>query len=410
MIVSIPNAKQTALNFLNNNGNKARGLPNYSESNITEVQTIENENGTPILYALNLGNNEGFVVMSASLVEKPILAFNNEGKFDFENLGEFAGVVDWAYTKYLKINGLIEIGKTPSQSILNQWSVVNPALEIGIADQNGNIIPWVPLEIIDQWDVSTTYGPFMTTRWNQRISTTANSTVMGYNNFVGSNNCNTGIAPAGCVAVAMGQIMKYHNFPNLYNINSMPDVVNTSNYDNANAKNIARLLQNIGQKVNMQYSCTGSSAYSADARTAFVTQYGYYTSNLSPMDLNSIVMNLTTESLPVYLDGCRDKIVKTSPRKTGIFRFTVGRTTYTYENCHAWVTDGYQKIDRTVVYENNHTSTYTIAEHIRMNWGWGDSGYNGWFDYERWETINGQVIQAVEFIYNQHMIYNIQPN
>lgn len=407
MIVSIPNAKQTALNFLNNNGNKARGLPNYSESNITEVQTIENENGTPILYALNLGNNEGFVVMSASLVEKPILAFNNEGKFDFENLGEFAGVVDWAYTKYLKINGLIENRKTPSQNILNQWNVVNPALDLGIADQNGNIIPWVPLEIIDQWDVSTTYGPFITTRWNQKLNL-EDTTKIGYNKFVRYNNCTKGSTPTGCVAVAMGQIMKYHNFPNIFNINNMPNTVNANNSENANAINVSHLLQNIGQKVNMQYSCTESSSYSADARTAFISQYGYYTSNLSPMDLNSIIDNLT-ESLPVYLDGCRDKIVKTSPRSIGIFRFTVGRTTYTYDKCHAWVTDGYQKIDRTVVYENNHTSTYTIAEHIRMNWGWGGK-HNGWYDYDRWENINGQIIQSVEFIYNQHMIYNIQPN
>lgn len=246
----------------------------------------------------------------------------------------------------------------------------------------------------------------MTTRWNQSISN--DTIVMGYNNFVGSNNCNTGIAPAGCVAVAMGQIMKYHNFPNLYNINSMPDVVNYNNYNNANAINIARLLQNIGQKVNMQYSCTGSSAYSADARTAFNSQYGYYTSSLSSMALNPIIDNLT-ESLPVYLRGCHDKVIKTSPKRIGIFRFTTGRTTYSYENCHAWVTDGYQKIDRTVIYENNHTSTYTIAEHLNMNWGWGGL-YNGWFDYDSWEDNDGLINTEVEFIYVQKMIYNIQPN
>ena len=60
------------------------------------------------MYALNLSENSGFVVMSASLVEKPILAYAHEGKFDFATIGSYNGVVDWAYTKYLKIDGLMK--------------------------------------------------------------------------------------------------------------------------------------------------------------------------------------------------------------------------------------------------------------------------------------------------------------
>lgn len=81
--VTIAQAKQVAIMFLNQGGgNAARGLPNFNEGSITEVQTIENDNGIPIMYALNLGENSGFVVMSATLLERPILAYGHEGKFD----------------------------------------------------------------------------------------------------------------------------------------------------------------------------------------------------------------------------------------------------------------------------------------------------------------------------------------
>ncbi|WP_372474868.1 Spi family protease inhibitor [Capnocytophaga sp. ARDL2] len=56
-----------------------------------DVQTIENNNGTPIMYAINLANNNGFVVLSASIVEKPILAYNQQGRFDFANWNEVNG-------------------------------------------------------------------------------------------------------------------------------------------------------------------------------------------------------------------------------------------------------------------------------------------------------------------------------
>src|SRR5690554_2329059 len=115
----------------------------------------------------------------------------------------------------------------------------------------------------------------------------ASTTTVMYNNTVRYNNCSGGIAPAGCVAVAMGQIMKYHNHPNLFNIADMyPYVTSGAPYphNNINASNIANLLGHIGSNIGMNYSCTRSGAYSQDARTAFNVDYDYVTNQLQGMN------------------------------------------------------------------------------------------------------------------------------
>ena len=407
-IITIAQAKETAVKFFNQKGKQIKGLPNFSQDNIREVQTIENDNGIPIMYALNIGENNGYVVLSAALIEKPILAYGHEGKFDFATIGDYNGVADWALTKYLKINGLLESGSEPSSYVTNQWNAVNPSLGFDFVDHNGNVIPWIPPVIVDQWDEVETYGPHLSTRWNQRLSTNSGSQVIGYNNFVRFNNCSSGIAPVGCVATAIGQIMKYYNWPNIYNISGMPNIVNSTNYTTTVSHNIAYFMQDIGSKVAMSYTCTGSAAYSTNARTALVGPYYYNASGVVPMNFNPLVSDLKT-SKPVYLDGCRTREIKTKPVKLGIFRWSIGKTTYSYKDCHAWVADGFEVINRTVVYDTGRSYTSPIAEHIHMNWGWGESGWNGWYDYETWDGINGVDFEQIDYIYNQNMIHNITP-
>lgn len=401
-------AKTATINFLSSaRQGSAKGLPTLTEESIDEIQTIENEDSIPVMHIINLKENAGFVVMSACLAERPILAYSNEGVFDMDAVNEYDGVIDWMATKYLKINGLIEIGAFPTEQIASQWNAVNPSLGVGLVDNDGNFIPWIPPVVIDFWDDVDTYGPYLSTRWNQRLSSNPGNSVIGYNNYVRFENCSSGIAPVGCVATAMGQIMKYHNHPNIYNINSMPDIVNGANYTSTSANDIAFFMQNIGHNVNMDYSCTGSGAYSSVARNSFILNYGYHASGLTPLSYNPLESNIKSGN-PVYLDGCRTRTIKTQPVRIGIFRFSIGKTTYSYDNCHAWVADGLEEIVRTYVYDNGTVASAVIAEHFHMNWGWG--GFlNGWYHYESWDDINGNNIPDVDYIYKQNIIYDIIP-
>jgi len=275
----------------------------------------------------------------------------------------------------------LEAGNEPSSDIINQWNAVNPSLGLGPIDNDGNVIQGFLPFIVDYWDDIETYGPHLSTTWNQRLSSIPGATVIGYNNFVRFNNCASGVAPVGCVATAMGQIMKYHNWPNIYSINSMPNSVNYGNYTTTMAHNVGYFMQDIGAKVAMNYSCDASGTYSTKARTVLVTHYNYNASKVVGLSFNPLISNLKS-SKPVYLDGCRIREIKTQPIKVGIFGWTIGKTTYSYKDCHAWVADGFEVINRTIVYKSGHSFTFPIAEHIHMNWGWGTSVWNGWYDYE----------------------------
>ena len=166
----------------------------------------------------------------------------------------------------------------------------------------------------------------------------------------------------GCVATAMAQIMKYHAFPpqgvgshsythpvygvqtadfgnTTYNWASMPNNVNSSNIPTAT------IMYHSGVSVDMQYSPTGSGAYSEDVPDALLDYFNYHPDvtieykddypnvadwkNLLRADLDSL--------LPIYYSG-----------------FGSGG--------HAFVCDGYRMSD----------------EKFHFNWGWSGSG-NGWY-------------------------------
>lgn len=369
-----------------------------------------NEADQPVLYVLNVKENNGFVVMSASTLERPILAYSDKGNFDLETLGDYDGVDDWLLTKYLKINGLERLGSPMVEDVQKQWNAVGVHIGVGLEDNNGNPINWEPAVLISE--NTETYGPLLgEIKWDQSNGTT----YVMYNNNVRFINCSVGgTTPAGCVAVAMGQIMKYHNHPNINNINTMYPYITVGSpykYDTQPAYDIADLLEDIGTNVQMSYSCGGSGALSSNARVAFNTNYNYTTSNVLPMDLNTIKGDVINGK-PVYLEGCRTmEVVVTKTPKKFIFGMTIGKTkTQTaYKNCHAWVTDGYEKVTG-YYYNPNHNNYFyaTIANHIHMNWGWGGSR-NGWYDYDTWDNVSSTIPDPNPYIYYQNMISNITP-
>jgi len=415
-IITTEDAKDVAVSFLNISKSEER--TEVTKDDVKEVQTIVNDDETPIMYAVNLNDDKGFVVISASFLERPILAYSEKGNFDFETIDEYNGVVDWAYTTYLTINSRIENREEPDEEVADQWQsfgyqakIPEGCVYIGnntFSCPEGNIYyPHPPVESVSYETI--TKGPLLTTEWDQ-IS--HSSMYIGYNNFVRYNNCPDGIAPAGCVAVAMGQIMKYHNYPNIYSINTMPYKVTYDNHTSQNAKNVAYLLQNIGYNVNMNYYCDVSYAYSETARNSFVYNYGYDASNLVNSNYYLAEQSISNNR-PIYADGCRTRLVISVPIKLGIFKWTIGKTKYEYTDCHAWVVDGYQKIKSTTTYVTGDVKIgYSANQLVSCNWGWGNyspNNFNGWYYFGTWNNEQNQNVPLVDYIYVQKMIHNIKP-
>lgn len=204
-------------------------------------------------------------------------------------------------------------------------------------------------------------APMITTKWRQG-STSGNA----YNYqcpTISNLYCLT-----GCVATAMAQLMKYHEWPKttcqtipsyestkeyskktVGTLPSLPGVVfdwanmkntysNESSTD-ASAKAVAQLMRYCGQSVEMQYSPSASSASTSDMSGALKRYFDYdegtrteYRAGYTIEQWNEMVYQELAEKRPVVLSG--------SSSGGG----------------HAFICDGYDADD-----------------YFHINWGWGGS-------------------------------------
>lgn len=123
-------------------------------------------------------------------------------------------------------------------------------------------------------------APLMTTKWDQGKP---------YNNQCPYDSYAHATAVTGCVATAMAQVMKYHNWPinptgvhNGYIFNNttldwdqMIDVYENGHYTTSQADAVALLMRQCGVSVDMQYSYYGSGAYANDVQVAWRDYFGY---------------------------------------------------------------------------------------------------------------------------------------
>jgi hypothetical protein len=372
-IVSQESANSIAKNFF-------KMYYGHKQNREIEGQVAAIENGTPLFYVYNYKGG-GFLVLSAEYGETPVLA--NGLEYSFPLKGEVnpgIGVwFDWikkdiyAIKKGDKKASLIDDslwkdleGGTYEASIshydknnINSFKDVLNTRTGGNSGGGGGvgICSYRLFEI----------GPLMSTTWNQGCY--YNEQVWAIGNF-----CER--APTGCVATSMAQILKYHSQPSgIYDFFKMPDAIYSSNWD------VANLMRSVGILVDMSYSPSSSGAYTDKVGIA-LKALGYGTDvTYGEWSPSSQISNINL-GRPVILDGCTDE---------SCFLFWCWGS----GNCHAWVSDGYQK---TV------SSCYGTNFSWYMNWGWGGYGPNGFY-YAPTPPINNH-----PYIYYRKMLYNIHWN
>lgn len=171
----------------------------------------------------------------------------------------------------------------------------------------------------------------------------------------------------------MAQVMRYHRYPSSYNWSAMPN-----QHVDYGWGEVAQLMRDCGDAVDMDWGCTESSADTEKVKGA-LKDLGY-SNEISYQNFDrSRVMTDIDRSRPVILRGCseRDR--------------WLGSLWYVYGGCHAWVCDGVKKI----VSSNGSTTT-----ELNMNWGWGH-GTDWTYDFE---TPGGTRFQFV-----RKMMINIHP-
>ncbi|MDO4881561.1 MAG: C10 family peptidase [Capnocytophaga sp.] len=246
------------------------------------------------------------------------------------------------------------------------------------------------------WKVKSIIPPLLKTLWSQSGS---------YNNKVPMYCDNIkDEAPVGCVATAVGQILAFHKKPTIFKGRAMhwEDMIKTDRGDmfssiysyniqtNTTAKeDIQHLLAHLGDNdlLAMSYDCKGSGSNKA---LETLHSLGYTNANKIDFNHGNDAINEIKKGYPVYIEGCA--LEKTYSSSSSWWIFKDVKTKKYYEECHAWVLDGYvlktQPMTIHIVcgkIEPIYYKSENPVQLIHNNFGWGGStnGENkagtGWY-------------------------------
>jgi hypothetical protein len=339
--------------------------------NISKVAGYQNNDKEILFYVVSLESG-GYVITSADDLLEPIVAFSEEGAFDSSDGNPFWSLINGDMSGRLDF---VKNVKAPNQinnltAATTKWQQLLLASDKKEISKNG-------LSSISDVRVE----PLVQSKWSQ-------STVNGlttYNYYTPNNYV------CGCVATAMTQLMRYHQFPTsgigvfsntiyvdgtnetaytrggdgsggAYDWSSMP-LVPTSSITITQRQAIGALCYDAGVAVEMEYSSSGSGAYIDIAADAFETKlgyqnakYAYASAGIDIEQLNLIISSNADAACPILL---------------GITRLSGG---------HAIVCDGYG-------YDSS-------TRYSHLNMGWGASSYNVWYalpnidSYYIYDTVN----------------------
>lgn len=323
-------------------------------------------------YVFNL-NRAGFVMVSADDQVEPVFAYSNEGDFNPNNVPDAAKT--WLENYANEIAYVIEKNFPATIEISEKWN----ALKTGDGPTTGN-----------KTTAFTIVSPMLTTKWNQSPYV---------NEFCPYDANANKLAPTGCVATALAQIMKYWNWPaqgtgdhtyyhstygnqsadfgnTNYQWNSMPNSIGSSNTA------VATLMYHAGVAVNMGYGPNSSGAYVVDAMSphpqsaenALRTYFGF------DQSLYAIFRNGgTTQD---WINALKDELNEGRPVMYAGFG----------SGGHVWIADGYDK-----------------NSYFHINWGWGGSS-DGYFSVSAMNPPSlGIGGGSGGFNSGQHAIVGIKP-
>lgn len=312
----------------------------YSYKTLTK--SIESPTDT-VFYLVNF--NEGFSVLSAKRsLRMPIICFSEKGHFTKEDLDKSLSLIS---------NGRKGLYSFNAEDDLLPY-LLYPLIGSEDDDDTEFPIEWDP-DPIDPGPTSgsisrISYLPFLKTKWHQQ----------GVFDDLTPNNY-----PAGCVAIAIGQIVVKNRFSNtltfdgkLCDLDTLETVHYYSDPDYPGSQEAhtqaAKFIKVIGDSnhCNIQYGPEFSGSCAAYAKQA-LENLGYdnvtiYSSNNITTSLKNTIISSLQNGYPVYFDGC---------------------LTNSYYG-HAWVIDGYLH----EFYDDGQQ-----VEVFHINWGWNGSR-DGYFN------------------------------
>lgn len=284
-------------------------------------QEVLNDNDGDELYVYNIGNDEGFVIVSGDERVPEILGYSNEGSINPDNMPDNMRWLLQMYANEIKhLEGTAKVAQVPT----------HPAI-----------------------------APMLTCKWDQDAP---------YNAMCPRDNARKKTSYTGCIATAMAQVL-YHVRPagssaiagysgtyynNSYTLEDLPATTfnwnilrNTYQPDDndASAQEVAKLMRYCGQAAKMKYSGEFSGANHNNAWEGLKQYLGIskeskiiYRENFDKIAWDGYIYRELSEGRVILLGGSN------------------------FNDAHAFVCDGY---DGSGLYH--------------INWGWGGTS-NSYFE------------------------------
>ncbi len=353
--VLLQTAKTLAKNFYFEKVNFFMDME-YDDIIVDNYQTYFD--GNELIYYVFNFQDVGFVIISADDSVFPVLGYSFEENFTNETFPDaFSSWMDH-YSEQISKARLRNLSPTPQISkVWNNYLEFNPEQFQKSSDQKG-------------------VAPLLTSNWSQSY----------YYNIMCPNDPESygGHTPAGCVAIAMAQLMFYFRYPDFgegshgyesdygyefadfantnYKWNEMVNAI----YNMSNPA-IAELVYHVGVSVEMNYGTNSSSANTWDTQYALMNYFRY---NENAQYISRFDTNVSF----------KDSLIKCLDQKIPLI-YKGGN----FMESHSFVCDGYQD-----------------SSFFHFNWGWNGM-YNGFFHID---TLNPNVW---DFTFNQAAVINIYP-
>lgn len=251
--VSPEEAAAVANNFMNSAPAVVNGKKAPAKRMVMKAPAQQSGNQ---FYIYENASGEGWVMIAADDVARPVLAYSHTGQFRTENMPE--NIRTWLKGYNDRINEAVKQGVKPSAKTQKAWRTLRKSPQATTAT------PIVQPLIQTGWDQNSPY-------WNLCPK-------------IDNKRC-----PVGCVATAMAQVMYYHQWPaqgvgshtipgtsysanfgeTTYEWDNMVLNYQTEPSSTAQKNAVATLMYHCGVAVDMNYDLSGSGAQTIEKNTTY---------------------------------------------------------------------------------------------------------------------------------------------
>ncbi len=307
-------------------------------------------------YIFNVGNDEGFVIVSGDDRTEQILGYSDSGSFDEENMPE--PLKEWLDGYAKEMESIVEVDA-------NEYESLSPRRA--------------------QEKTKKSIAPLTTSKWGNCLPYTSKTpTFNGYH------------APAGCGPIAVSQLLYYYKNNNVKSItkqintsipsgtkldwdNMVDEFVFNVEYSTKQIDAVSNLMLYVGRALSAKYSSSGTSTSITAQQPGLINYFGYNPS-IAYVE-RDYYSNKDWENL-IYKELEEKRVVLYNA-----FSNSAG---------HTFLVDGYDN-----------------SGLFHMNWGWKGQ-YNGFFRLSvmnRYNSgINSNVLPASSYVKNHSASIYVAPS